>query len=65
MNCPRVKFSGGKIVPRSDLRVGTTLGSSRARQRIYKSRDLKLGTWNVKSLNTGGLKTVAQEIDGF
>ncbi len=65
MDLPKVKrsLSGGKLVPRSGLRVGTALGDS---WRKLKYRDLNIGTWNVRSLNTaGGLKSVANEVNGY
>ena len=44
-----VKYSGGKIVPQSDLRVGTTgKGTS-----VRKDR-CRIGTWNVRSLGVSG-----------
>ena len=46
-----VKFnSGGKIVPRSDLRVGTTREEIIAK----KHHILRVGAWNVRSLNRSG-----------
>ncbi|XP_025425707.1 craniofacial development protein 2-like [Sipha flava] len=47
MTFSQVKDSGGKIVPRSDLRVGTT----REERMVKKSRqDRKIATWNVRTL---------------
>jgi hypothetical protein len=44
-----VKYSRGKIVPQSDLRVGTTgKGTSERKNRC------KIGTWNVRSLEVSG-----------
>jgi len=47
MTFSQIKESGGKIVPRSDLRVGTT----REERMVKKSRqDRKIATWNVRTL---------------
>jgi hypothetical protein len=35
MDLPRVKYSRGKVVPHSDLLVGTTLGDSKQRANCY------------------------------
>ena len=43
--------------------MGTTSGDS---WRKLKIRDLGIGTWNVRSLNTaGGLKSVANEVKRY
>jgi hypothetical protein len=50
MNASTVKNSGGKIVPQSDLRVGTTQEVNSLRMKI-KGHDIKrVGTWNVRTL---------------
>ena len=51
------KQSGGKILPHSDLWGEVFLEeASRARQR---KRDIRVGTWNVRSLYRAGSLTVA------
>jgi hypothetical protein len=51
--------SGGKLLPYSDLRGGVFLGEALHRVR----RDIKLGTWNVRSLYRAGyLKAVSREL---
>ena len=51
--------SGGKLLPHSDLRGGVFLGEALRRIR----RDIKLGTWNVRSLyRAGSLKAAAREL---
>ena len=51
--------SGGKLLPHSDLRGGVFLGEPLRRIR----RDIKLGTWNVRSLyRAGSLKAAAREL---
>ena len=51
--------SGGKLLPHSDLREGVFLGEALCRIR----RDIKLGTWNVRSLHrAGSLKAAAREL---
>jgi len=53
------KQSGGKLLPHSDLRRGVFLGE--APHRIQ--REMKLGTWNVRSLyKAGSLKAAAREL---
>ena len=53
------KQSGGKLLPHSDLRRGVFLGE--APHRIQ--REMKLGTWNVRSLSReGSLKAAAREL---
>jgi hypothetical protein len=46
MDLPRVKYFGGKIVPHSDLWVGTTLGGPGQRD-----NQLKILQWNAGGLN--------------
>jgi hypothetical protein len=46
MDLPRVKYSGGKIVPHSDLRAGTTLGGPG-----WRDNQLKVLQWNAGDLN--------------
>jgi hypothetical protein len=51
--------SGGKLLPHSDLRGGGFLGEALRRIR----RDIKLGTWNVRSLyRAGSVKATAREL---
>ena len=51
------KQSGGKILPHSDLRWGVFLEeASCVRQR---KRDIRVGTWNIRSLYRAGSLTVA------
>jgi len=54
------KQSGGKLLPHSDLLGGVILGeASRSIQ-----REMKLGTWNVRSLyRVCSLKAAARELD--
>ena len=51
MGSTAVKFSGGKIVPHSVLRAGTTSGNPWQR---LKHRDVFIGTWNVRTLYSSG-----------
>jgi exonuclease III len=53
------KQSGGKLLPHSDLQGGVFLGEkSRSIQ-----REMKIGTWNVRSLyRAGSLKAAAREL---
>ena len=53
------KQSGGKLLPHSDLREEVFLGeTSRSRQ-----REMKIVTWNVRSLyRAGSLKAAAREL---
>jgi hypothetical protein len=55
------KQSGGKLLPLSDLRGGVFLDEvSRSRKR---SKDILLGTWNVRSLyRAGALMAAAREL---
>jgi len=54
-----IKQSGGKLLPRSVLRGGVFLGE--ARRKIH--REMKLGTWNVRSFyRAGSLKAAAREL---
>ena len=51
MASSRVKFSGGKLVPHSDLRAGTT------REEVISKVNpniLRVGAWNVRSLKGRG-----------
>ncbi|EFN64073.1 Craniofacial development protein 2, partial [Camponotus floridanus] len=60
-----VKYSGGKLVPRSDLRVGTTSGNS-CRIKSKKGRDIKVGTWNVRSLyRPGAFQSMVGEVEKY
>ena len=50
-----IKQSGGKLLQYSDLRGGVFLEeASRSRQACQQKRDLRLGTWNVRSLYRAG-----------
>ena len=50
-----IKQSGGKLLPHSDLRVGGVfLGE--ASRKIH--REMKLGTWNVRSFYRADLQEV-------
>ena len=64
MDVPKVKYFGGKIVPRWDLRVRTTLGGPWTKDKIYvRNKDIKLGTWNVLSLyRPGAFQCTVNEI---
>jgi len=48
MNPSGTKFSGDKIVPQSDLQVGTMS------DRIIKKKVNRMATWNVRSLRVCG-----------
>ena len=53
------KQSGGKLLPHSDLRGVVFLGE--ASRKIH--REMKLGTWHVRSLyRAGSLKAAAREL---
>ena len=53
------KQFGGKLLPNSDLRGGVFLGE--ASRRIQ--REIKLGTWNVRSLyRAGSHKAAARDL---
>ncbi|XP_049864013.1 craniofacial development protein 2-like [Schistocerca gregaria] len=57
-----VKYSGGKIVPHSDLRAGTTQEDVVIRRK--KTGILRIGAWNVRSLNRAGrLENLKREMD--
>jgi len=59
------KQSGGKLLPHSDLRWAVFLEeeASHSRQARQLKRDLRLGTWNVRSLyRAGSLKAGAREV---
>jgi len=62
MNTLETKQSGGKLHPRSDLRGRVFLGeASRSIQ-----REMKIGTWNVRSLYRAGfLKVAARELSRY
>ncbi|XP_018357102.1 PREDICTED: uncharacterized protein LOC108757188 [Trachymyrmex septentrionalis] len=65
MDSSGVKFSGGKLVPRSDLRVGTTSGNS-CRIKSKNGRDIKVGTWNVRSLyRPGAFQSMVGEVEKY
>ncbi|XP_018337473.1 PREDICTED: uncharacterized protein LOC108745675 [Trachymyrmex septentrionalis] len=65
MDSSGVKFSGGKLVPRSDLRVGTTSGNS-CRIKSKRGRDFKVGTWNVRSLyRPGAFQSMVGEVERY
>ena len=54
-----IKQSGGKLLPHSVLRGGVFLGEALCK--IY--REMKLGTWNVRSsYRAGSLKAAAREL---
>jgi len=66
MNASKVKYSEGKIVPHSDLRVGTTQEDKsikeKARSRIGNTIK-RIGTWNVRTLlQAGKLQNLKMEI---
>ena len=57
-----IKQSGGKLLPHSDLRVVVFLGEASCK--IH--REMKLGTWNVRSLyRAGSLKAAARELASY
>ena len=61
MGSTGVKFSGGKVVPHSVLRAGTTSGNPWQR---LKHRDIFIGTWNVRTLySSGALEILTRELD--
>ena len=54
-----IKQSGGKLLPHLVLRGGVFLGE--ASRQIH--REMKLGTWNVRSFyRAGSLKAAAREL---
>lgn len=63
MNASTIKKSGGKIVPQSDLRVGTTQEVNPLRLKM-KGHDIKrVGTWNVRTLlQAGKLENIKAEM---
>jgi len=62
MDSPGVKCSQGKLVPHSDLRAGTVSGGSK--NRIKK--DLRIGTWTVRTLyQTGALQVAVHETEKY
>lgn len=66
MDSSGVKFqSGGKLVPRSDLRLGTVSGNS-CRMKSKSGRDIKVGMWNVRSLyRPGAFQSMVGEIEKY
>jgi len=64
MSSSQVKNSRGKIVPRSDLRVGTT-GEVRNVKDVKDVKEYKrISTWNVKTLlQCGKLENLKLEMD--
>jgi hypothetical protein len=55
------KQFGGKLLPHSDLRGGGEFLGEASRNRCH--RDMRLGTWNVRSLyRAGSLKAAAREL---
>ncbi|WP_330950414.1 hypothetical protein, partial [Streptococcus anginosus] len=58
MALPEAKYSGGKILPHSDLRVGSVSGG------VIKSELFKIGAWNVRTLRRAGkLENLKVEMD--
>jgi len=55
MGSPGVKYSGGKLVPHSDLRARTASGGSKNRIKT----NLTIGMWNVQTLFKIGVLHVA------
>jgi hypothetical protein len=47
MKFSQIKDSGNKIIPRSDLRVGTTREEIMVKE---NKQDRKIATWNVRNL---------------
>ena len=63
MSRPGVKYSGGKLLPQSDLRVGSASGGV-IRKIDTKNFLFRLGTWNVRTLNQAGkLENLKMEMD--
>ena len=63
MSRPGVKYSGVKLLPQSDLRVGSTSGGV-IRKIDTKNFLFRLGTWNVRTLNQAGkLENLKMEMD--
>jgi len=61
MSSSQVKNSGGKIVPRSDLRVETT-GEARSVKDVREYK--RIATWNVRTLlQCGKLENLKIEMD--
>ena len=61
MASPGVKCSGGKILPRSDLRVGSASGDIIRRD---ENLNFRIGTWNVRTLRRDGkLENLLVEMD--
>ena len=60
-----VKNSGGKLVPRSDLRVGTTPeGVIDRKDKINLNSLFRVGTWNVRTLRKSGkLENLKMEME--
>ena len=62
MDSRKVKFSGGKLVSCSELRVGTSLRGSRAKN----SNNFRIATWNVRTLlRSGAFQNVIDELDRY
>ena len=55
------KQSGGKLLPRSDLRGGVL--PEEVSRSCKRNKDILLGTWNVRSLyRAGALMAAAREL---
>lgn len=65
MTASQVKYSGGKIVPHSDLRVGTTRGVRNVERNVKKYKEYKfIATWNVRTLlQCGKLENLKMEMN--
>jgi len=62
MDSPGVKYSGGKLVPHSDLRAGT---ASRGSMNSIK-KNLRIGTWIVRTLyQTDALQVAVRETEKY
>ena len=62
---PETKYSGGKLLPHSVLRVGVggVFPEEISRSFRKRKRDILLGTWNVRSLyRVGSLMAAAREL---
>ena len=58
------KQSGGKLLPHSDLREGGGMFLEEISRSI--EREMKIGTWNVRSLyRAGSLKVAARELASY
>ena len=59
MVLPEVKYAGNKIVPRSDIWVGTI-----SRRIISKEINFNIGSWNVRTLRKAErLENLTSEMD--